>query len=126
MTTKVNKTAIVRNLLKEIGAISENPPQGWRQQVEAALAKQNLEMHQVSIYQIRNSEMKKATGAVATPKQGRPKASTKPDLKLLGAAVSGHVELSVADLKMVQELAKNLGGLDALSEAITAIKSFQG
>ena len=47
---KVNKTAFVRNVLKEIGAITANPPEGWRQKVEEALAKQSLSMHQVTIF----------------------------------------------------------------------------
>ena len=121
---RVNKTAIVRNILRDIGALNANPPEGWRQQVEEALKKQNLSMHQVTIYQIRSKELKAKGEAKAAKAKGRPKSVAAPTATAVPAQANG--KLTVSDLKTVQELAKNLGGLDALSEAISAIKSFQG
>lgn len=123
---KVNKTAFVRNVLKEIGAITANPPDGWRQKVEEALAKQNLNMHQVTIYQIRQKAIKEAAGTpVAKGKsKGRPKAqASAPTAPTVPARVNGN--LTVTDLQAVQEFAKKFGGLDGLTEAVSAIKSFK-
>jgi hypothetical protein len=118
---RVNKTAFVRNVLKEIGALTATPPEGWRQKVEEALAKQNLNMHQVTIYQIRHKEAIKEAikEAAGTPAKGRPKAQAAP------AQVIGNANLTVADLQAVLEFAKKFGGLDGLTEAVSTIKSFK-
>ena len=127
---RVNKTAFVRNVLKEIGALTATPPEGWRQKVEEALANQNLNMHQVTIYQIRQKAIKEAAGTPATKgaagtpatkgkSKGRPKAQAAP------AQVIGNANLTVADLQAVLEFAKKFGGLDGLTEAVSTIKSFK-
>jgi len=122
---KVNKTAFVRNVLKEIGAITTTPPEGWRQKVEEALAQQKLSMHQVTIYQIRQNLIKEAAGAPAKGKsKGRPKAQAAAP-KTAPAPVNGNANLTVADLQAVQEFAKKFGGLDGLTDAVSAIKSFK-
>lgn len=123
---KVNKTAFVRNVLKEIGAITTTPPEGWRQKVEEALAKQNLSMHQVTIYQIRQKAIKEAAGTPAKGKsKGRPKAQAVAAPTTAPAPVNGNANLTVADLQAVQEFAKKFGGLDGLNDAVSAIKSFK-
>jgi len=121
---KVNKTAFVRNVLKEIGAITANPPEGWRQKVEEALAKQNLSMHQVTIYQIRQKAIKEAAGA--PPAKGKPKGRPKALASTIAPApANGNSNLTVADLQSVLEFAKKFGGLDGLSYAVATIKSFK-
>jgi len=136
---RVNKTAFVRNVLKEIGAITANPPEGWRQKVEEVLAKSNLQMHQVTIYQIRQKAIKekeKEAEAEGTPAkaQGKPKGRPKaqaaqaaqaPKYPAAPAKVNGNAALTVADLQAVQEFAKKFGGLDGLNDAVSAIKSFK-
>jgi hypothetical protein len=124
---KVNKTAFVRNVLQQIGAITANPPEGWRQKVEEALAKQSLSMHQVTIYQIRQKAMKEASGLVppAKAKPGRPKAAPKAAAsKTVASKAPVKGSLTVADLQAVVEFSKRFGGINGLSEAVAAIKSF--
>ncbi len=126
-TQKVNKSAFVRNVLKDIGALTNDPPEGWRQKVEAALEKEKLDMHQVTIYQIRQKAMR-ANGVDAPKLNGKP---AKP--KVVRAKVVPIVEekkssidnLAVKDLIAVQEFSKKFGGLDGLAEVVGFIKSLK-
>lgn len=127
MATEIkNKSEFVRGVLREIGALNDNPPEGWRAKVEEALKNQNLEMHQVMIYQIRRKAMEKvAEGAKgAKKKPGRkpgvkaavvvatkPKAQAKP-------VANG---LSLDDILSARKLAEEFGGVGKLSAALTAL-----
>lgn len=118
---RINKSAFVRNVLKEIGALTAKPPEGWRQKVEEALQAQNLKMSTVTIYQIRNKAMsgkkrkqhvENAVEAKATPIDGRRK--------------SRKLEsVSIADLKSLQVFATRFGGLDNLESMIALLKSIK-
>lgn len=99
--TRTNKSEIVRQILHEIGAVTENPPEGWRTTVEERLAKQKLKMNAVTIYQLRRKEIDKATGRPAK------KATKFSDLEKL-------VE--------VKKFADTLGGLDQLEQAVNFLK----
>lgn len=116
---KVNKSAFVRNLLKDIGAISTTPPEDWRKRVEDALTKQHLKMHFTSIYQQRNKLLEAA--GIPNPNVKNVKAKIAKVIK----PKQEKLNHSVQDLISIQNFAKNFGGLDALHEAINIIKSFQ-
>lgn len=62
---KVNKSELVRNILQEIGAISENPPENWKDTVIEKLGKNKV--NDVLIYQIRRRILEK--NGFATPKK---------------------------------------------------------
>jgi len=114
---RVNKTAFVRNVLKEIGAINDNPPEDWKQKVQEALANENLSMNPVTIYQIRRSEIDRIEHGMPLRSKSIPKSKPKSRTS---------TDLTFADLKSVQEFAKNfVGGLDGLSNAISAIQSLK-
>lgn len=121
------KTAFVRGVLKEIGAISKNPPEGWRQQVEEALKKQGLDMHTVTIYQIRQKALQEKQGGKAASKgkqrKGPAKAAAPAPTPAAVPSVNGNI--TVADLKAVQEFSQRFGGLAGLTEAVKALESFK-
>lgn len=113
---KVNKSAFVRNILKEIGALSANPPEGWRQQVEDALAAQNIKMAKVTIYAIRNGAMQK--------KKKRAKDAEVVKVEGNGRRKKNKIEnIAIADLKALQKFAERFGGLDNLEAVISLLKS---
>lgn len=125
---KINKTATVRNLLKDIGAISSNPPEGWRHMVEKALQEQNLSMHSNTIYQIRNTLMGESKESpVKSKKLGRPKSVATDVKKNLSKSEpeSSFPKLNIADLESLKEISKKFGGLDGLINAVKVIKSFK-
>lgn len=140
---KVNKTAFVRNVLKDIGAIAAVPPEGWRQKVEEALAKQNLDMHQVTIYQIRQKSMQAAgiipikqpkvpavpaVDAVPDAPKAKAKATKATKAKTEAKATFTQSDIldmslkTLAGLQSVEKFAENFGGLDGLSQAIETIR----
>lgn len=110
---KVNKSAFVRNVLKEIGALSVNPPEGWRQKVEDALVAQNLKMAKETIYTIRYNAMKnKKKRAKTVEAEGN------------GRRKKNKIEnVSIADIKALQKFAERFGGLDNLESVILLLKS---
>lgn len=113
---KVNKSAFVRNVLKEIGALSANPPEGWRQKVEDALAAQNIKMAKVTIYTIRNNAMK--------TKKKRVKNVDVAKVEGNGRRKKNKIEnISISDLKALQKFAERFGGLDNLESVILLLKS---
>lgn len=125
-----NKSEFVRGVLKDIGALVDPPPDGWRAKVEEALKKQNLEMHQVMIYQIRRTEMEKALEE-AGEKPVKKKPGRKPKAKVTikakakskvkpvkSKAVSG---LSLDDILNARKVAEEFGGVEKLSAALTAL-----
>lgn len=128
---KQTKTAFVRGVLKEIGAITANPPEGWRQKVEEALAKHDLNMHPVTIYQIRQKALKDKNGDKA---KGKAKGKTGPAKATApvpapsnnGAALKGAgpvANLTLADLQAIQEFAGKYGGVVGLQAACNALQT---
>lgn len=123
------KTAFVRGVLQEIGAITPTPPEGWRLKVEEALEKHGLNMHQVTIYQIRQRALKESQGVKvngkAKAKIGRPKGVPVAPVAPV-AAVNPASKLTLADLQAIQTFAKQYGGVTGLSEACKAIQTLNG
>lgn len=128
MATEIkNKSEFVRGVLRDIGALTENPPEGWRAKVEEALKKQDLEMHQVMIYQIRRKAMEKAASEAAPAKK---KPGRKPGQKTatkvaapkatVAAAANG---LSLDDILNARKVADDFGGVGKLSAALTALNT---
>lgn len=113
---RMTKTEIVRNIMMEIGALTKNPPEGWKKKVDEALAKANVKIHPVSIYQIRS----KFLNGKKKPAKTTAIVAVKPQKT---EAVKQNV-LKVSDLLVVNEFAKKYGGLSKLKEAIQAIELF--
>ena len=119
-TKRFNKSAFVRKVLGDIGALTENPPEGWRKNVEEALNKQGMEMHQVSIYQVRHKAMNKSKKPVKISRK-----SALAENSIVKNAVkngSKNGELMVSDLVAIQEFSKTYGGINGLQKAINTIK----
>lgn len=111
---KVNKSAFVRNVLREIGALSQNPPEGWRQQVEDALKKQNIAMNTVTIYQLRSKAMKgDKAGKPTNGRRGRVKTTL------------NKGEITLTHLNAVRDFAEKFGGLESLIKVIDALKAIK-
>lgn len=130
MKTAVNKSAIVRDILSEIGAVATNPPEGWRKTVEERLAKQSLKMNQISIYQLRQKMMKDAN--IKSSGRGRKKGSKNtvsaaaPKTKAPKAKASTKEQtFNIADLQSVRDFSQQFGGVDKLAEVVNVLKSFQ-
>lgn len=131
MSEVKNKSEFVRQVLKDIGALSNNPPEDWKQQVEAALAKEKLSMHQVMIYQVRRNaleaaglvpkrEKTKAAAKKAAPK-GKP--GRKPGTKVAPkkSPKASTASLSLDDLVKADKIAAEFGGAEKLSQALNAL-----
>lgn len=119
--TRINKSEIVRKVLSDIGALSENPPEGWRKTVEDRLAKKSdedgkpLKMNSISIYQIRRKEMDKKTGT-KTKAKGKTKTKAKAKVRKAGDAINFD------QLIEIKKVANTMGGLDQLEKAVLALK----
>lgn len=116
-----NKSEFVRGVLRDIGALTDNPPEGWREKVEEALKKQNLEMHQVMIYQVRRKAMEKASDDAAPAKK---KPGRKPGTKIAPkAAKPAEVAsgLSLDDIVNARKVAEEFGGVGKLASALAAL-----
>lgn len=109
---KVNKSAIARTILKEIGALTKSPPEGWRQTVEDRLHEQNLSMSVTAIYQVRQKEMNKKSRikAAKVDKTSLPSKSKKNEFSLLFKVAS---------------LAKEVGGISKLEKMVAALKDLK-
>jgi hypothetical protein len=118
MTTEVriNKTEAVRGILKEMGALVKNPPEGWANQVQAKLTESNINVSKVRVYQIRTMTMSarkarmKPDGTVA--KTGRPTRKQ-------------SFENAMEHLSQVADFANSVGGLDNLEKTIQILKKLK-
>ena len=113
---RINKSEIARSILKDIGALTKNPPEGWRKTVEDRLHEQNLSMKVTSIYQVRQKAMAKAKAKRAkkiedgsSPKRGRPSSSIDP----------------MTALTKVVSLANEIGGINKLEKLIQTMKTLK-
>jgi len=108
--TRINKSEVVRKILHEIGAVTDNPPESWRTTVEERLSKQKgndgkpMKMNAVTIYQLRRSEIDKLAGKRKRRSIGRVKFN---DLEKL-------IE--------VKKFADTVGGIGQLERAIVFLK----
>jgi len=118
MATEIkNKSEFVRGILRDIGALSENPPDGWRDKVEEALEKQGLKMHQVMIYQLRRKELEKSGDVTINKKKpGRKPGKTKGQKAILATP-----ELSLDDILAARKVAEEFGGVGKLAAALSAL-----
>lgn len=131
MSDVKNKSEFVRTVLKDIGALSANPPADWKKQVEAALAKEKITMHQVMIYQVRRNAMEaaglvpkseKSAAKKAAPK-GKP--GRKPGTKVAPkkSPKASGVSLSLDDLVKANKIADEFGGAEKLASALKALST---
>ena len=112
------KTSFVREVLREIGAVTDEPPVGWKKKVEEALAAHNLNMNQVTIYQTRLKLLRGGSAKKDSTKKGRPVGSTN--------APKAVKTLQVEELIQIREFAKTIGGINRLSEGVKFIQAFNG
>jgi hypothetical protein len=122
---KINKSEFVRNILKDIGALSQNPPEGWRNKVQEALLKNNLKMNPVTIYGLRTKAMRsngsedKSLRSISKEKYSVVRKTTN------NKAHNNFNDITLKQLRSVQEFADNFGGIDNLSRIIDALKAFK-
>lgn len=132
MSEVKNKSEFVRTVLKDIGALSANPPEDWKKQVEDALAKEKITMHQVMIYQVRRNAMeaagllpKRDTKAAAKKVAPKGKPGRKPGTKVApkkSPKASGP-SLSLDDLVKANKIADEFGGAEKLASALKALST---
>lgn len=135
-----SKTEFVRQILNEIGAVSEKePPEGWVQEVEKRLAQNNLKMHRNTIYFTRRnmlkSQGKKNANAksfsVKVKKRSQTNSLQAPHFSKDDTAASKAIDRPVfshghiSALREVQKLAQKFGGLRQLAEAIDFLVSIK-
>lgn len=109
-TKKGEKSEFVRNVLREIGAISSEPPQDWKNQVHDALRKNKLDMHNVTIYQLRRKLMQEEG---IKSRRRRRKGSTS-----VNTFASKRVDLTLDDIVALQKVIEKFGGLKRLQKTI--------
>lgn len=110
----VNKSAIVREILTEIGALNENPPKGWPAMAEEKLKERNLKLNltRQHLYTIRSLTLKKNKDDQPAKTLGRPKS-----IRNANGATNGY-----EGLLAVKELAEKLGGLQNLEDAVSVLR----
>lgn len=112
---KSSKSANIREILKNIGALSDPPPDGWRQTVEDTLKKEHGQaVHQVRIYQIRR-EMVAEQQNGGKKKRGR----------VSNVSTSTGNKYTLEDLTEFQQMAHRFGGLDAVSELVKIMQNLK-
>ena len=117
---KISRSQFVRNVLQEIGAISTTPPDDWRKQVEEALRKNKMEMHNVTIYQIRKKLMEK--DGLKSKRRKRRKSA---EATVTAKPRSRKDNLTVEELFALQKFAEKFGGFKRLNHAIAILDQFQ-
>lgn len=117
-----SKTSFVREVLREIGAVSENPPADWKQTVQKALDAHGLKMHQVTLYQTRK-KMVEASSGKKPAKKGRPVGSGAKAAAPAQKAPKAPAGPSLEDLIKIKEFANQTGGLARLAEGIKFLQA---
>lgn len=97
-----NVTKIARDIIYDIGAVSDNPPENWRRTVEKRLEDLGVDFKKVNLYAIRIKELTKSSKS-ALP-------------------VDDDYRKTLLE---VSSLARRLGGIDALMERIRLIESLK-
>jgi hypothetical protein len=120
-TEKISRSQFVRSVLQEIGAISANPPEDWRKQVEEALRKNKMEMHNVTIYQIRKKLLQES-GFKGKQRKRRKNAET---VALAKPRRTRKEDVSLDDIFALQKFAEKFGGFKRLQHAISVLEQFQ-
>lgn len=121
MTT--NKSAFVREVLKEIGALSDNPPEDWRKQVYAKLEQHNLPITKtfgVMLSQIRRKELDKLGDRSENSKNRITNIVQKKKEK-----VQKEETFSISDLQTAKGMAEKFGGTEKLINVLKAVRSLQ-
>lgn len=108
---RINRSQITRTILKEIGALTKNPPEGWRKTVEDRLGEQNLSLKVNSIYQVRQKAIAKAKAKRAKKVEG---SSGRPS----------SIDPMNALTKVVS-LANEIGSINKLEKLIQTIKTLK-
>lgn len=108
MQIKKTKTAIVRQILQEIGAVYDSPP-NWMETVKDAIAKRegsekDKQINKITVYQIRK-KLREEAG------MGQNSVSAK--------------NLTVETLQAISIFAKKIGGMEVLAEGIKTLQSFK-
>lgn len=126
-----SKTDFVRQILREIGAVSGGePPEGWVKQVEKRLADNNMKMHRNTIYFTRRN-MLKSQGKKNTfgKNQKLTKSVTQEENSdSLSSIVLDRPLISQNQLnafREVQKLAVKFGGLRQLAGAVDFLISIK-
>jgi len=99
-----NKSKIVRQILQEIGAVSENPPKDWKDTMIQRLKDLNIDIKKVNIYAIRSKEIGKLNQ----------EENNSIDLQNYGSIL---IEL--------RSFAQKVGGIDKLLEFINLLKELK-
>lgn len=99
-TKNVSKTA--RDIIYDIGAVSDNPPDNWRKIVEKRLEDLGVDVTKVNLYAIRIKELEKSSKSMEPVDDDYRKT-----------------------LLEVSSLARRLGGIDKLMERVRLIESLK-
>lgn len=124
-TQERTKSDIIREVLAELGCLTENPPTGWHDRVTRALKRQKITAHPTMIYDLRRKEMQRLArqqeqeefaNEVAGPQNGNGNEVGNSQPTLGGITLSQAVE--------IKSLADQYGGFDSLIEVVSTVKSF--
>jgi len=107
------KAEVVRQILTQIGATKQNPPEGWFKKTTELLAKANIKVHQTHVYAIRNKMLRK--NRIVNKKPTEPE--TRP-------APTKSAQICLSDLLAVKNFSKQFGGLEKLRDCIRALEQF--
>lgn len=100
-TTNISQT--VRQVLQDIGAVSSNPPKGWKELAVQKLKELNVDVNKVNIYAIRSKELNKV----------------KEEKSPIDIQDYGSVLLEL------RSLSNKVGGIDKLLEFVTILKELK-
>lgn len=102
MKSVTNVTRVARDIIHEIGAVSDNPPERWKKIVESRLEELGVDVKKVNLYAIRSKELAKGSQEPVPLDEDYRKT-----------------------LLEVSALARRLGGIDKLMERVKLIESLK-
>lgn len=111
VSTKGKKSEFARQVLRDIGAISAEPPKDWKNQVLEALRKNKLDMHNVTIYQLRR-ELMQQDGIKGGKRRRRRKAESKV------VVASKRIDVTLDDVIALQKFIDKFGGFKRLQKTM--------
>lgn len=119
VSTKGKKSEFTRQVLRDIGAISPEPPKDWKNQVHETLRKNKLDIHDVTIYQLRR-ELMQQEGIKDTKRRRRRRKTTESK-----TVATKRIDITLDDVIALQKFIDKFGGFKRLQKTIELYESIR-
>lgn len=111
---KQSKSDVIRKILKDQGAVTAQPPEGWFQKAQNALDAKKVKVHPSQIYGLRRSLLANIADS-----------DSEYEYEYEYEYVD-EVDETVQKVKEVIELSRKFGGLDGLAQCVATLQQISG